>query len=105
MSADKEPTVQNLEFLARLEAVIAERLRNPSEGSYTAELAAGGIAKIARKVGEEGVELAIAGVTEDDGRVTEEAADVVYHLTLLLAVRGLSLGDVAAELERRHSPD
>lgn len=97
--------MHDLEFLTRLEAIIAERLRHPSEGSYTAELAAGGIAGIARKVGEEGVELALAGVTEDDARVTEEAADVVYHLALLLAVRGLSLNDVAAELERRHRPD
>ncbi len=100
----REPAVQNLEFLNRLEAVIAERLRDPPEGSYTAELAAAGIAKIARKVGEEGVELALAGVTEDDGRVTAEAADVLYHVMLMLCVRGLSLDDVVTELERRHRP-
>jgi phosphoribosyl-ATP pyrophosphohydrolase/phosphoribosyl-AMP cyclohydrolase len=96
--------VPDLEFLSRLEAVIAERLRDPPPGSYTAELAAAGVAQIARKVGEEGVELAVAGVTEDDARVREEAADVIYHLMLMLAVRGLSLGDVVAELERRHRP-
>lgn len=94
--------MQDLEFLSRLEGVIAERLRQPSAGSYTSELAAAGIARIARKVGEEGVELALAGVTEGDGRVTAEAADLLYHVTLLLAVRGLRLGDVVAELERRH---
>lgn len=103
--SEKEPDVQDLEFLARLEAVIGERLRNPSASSYTATLAAGGIAKIAQKVGEEGVELALAGVTSDDAHVTAEAADVVYHLMLMLSVRGLSLGDVVAELERRHRPD
>lgn len=97
--------MSNVEFLSRLEAVIADRLRNPSAGSYTAELAAAGVAKIACKVGEEGVELALAGVTEPDGRVAEEAADLIYHLMLMLAVRGLSLGDVVAELERRHRPD
>ena len=94
----------DLEFLNRLEDVIAERLRNPPAGSYTAELAAAGVTRIARKIGEEGVELALAGVTESDGRVTEEAADVLYHVMLLLAVRGLSLADVVTELERRHRP-
>lgn len=96
--------MSNLEFLSRLEAVIAERLRDPPPGSYTAELAAGGSAKIARKVGEEGVELALAGVAEDADRVRDEAADVIYHVLVMLAVRGLNLADVVAELERRHRP-
>lgn len=96
--------MSDLEFLNRLEAVIADRLRNPPPGSYTAELAAAGVAKIARKIGEEAIELALAGVTEGDERVREEAADVLYHVMLMLAVRGLSFGDVVTELERRHRP-
>lgn len=97
--------MQDLAFLNRLEAVIADRLRNPPPGSYTAGLAAAGVAGVAKKVGEEGVELALAGVTEDDTRVTSEAADLLYHVMLMLAVRGLSLAAVVAELERRHRPD
>ena len=90
------------EFLDTLERVIKTRLEQAPEGSYTARLAAQGTAKVAQKVGEEGVELALAAVAEDKARVTSEAADLLYHLTLLLAARGSSLADVVAELERRH---
>lgn len=92
----------NLEFLAALERIIAERMIEAPEGSYTARLAALGVAKVAQKVGEEGVEVAIASVAESAERTAEEAADLLYHLIVLLRLRGLSLGDVAAELERRH---
>jgi phosphoribosyl-ATP pyrophosphohydrolase/phosphoribosyl-AMP cyclohydrolase len=92
-----------IEFLAELERVIDSRLDGASaEQSYTARLAHAGILKIAQKVGEEGVELALAAAAQDDARVTSEAADLLYHLVLLLRVRGLRLADVAAELERRH---
>ena len=92
----------SLQFLDTLERVIKTRLEQAPEGSYTARLAAQGTVKVAQKVGEEGVELALAAVVEDEARVTSEADDLLYHLTLLLAVRGLSLADVVAELERRH---
>ena len=92
-----------IEFLATLEQIIDSRLAGASaEQSYTARLAREGIVKIAQKVGEEGVELALAGAAQDDARVTSEAADLLYHVILLLRVRGLRLKDVAAELERRH---
>ena len=89
-------------FLDKLQEVIRQRLTDAPEGSYTAKLASQGMLKVAQKLGEEGVELALAAAAQDQARVTAEAADLVYHLLLLLAMRQLSLGDVVAELERRH---
>ena len=91
-------------FLEKLQEVIRQRLSDAPEGSYTARLAAQGMLKVAQKLGEEGVELALAAAAQDRARVTAEAADLVYHLLLLLAMRELSLADVVAELERRHRP-
>jgi phosphoribosyl-AMP cyclohydrolase / phosphoribosyl-ATP pyrophosphohydrolase len=97
-------TQAGIGFLAALEDVIDARLAGASaEQSYTARLAQQGILKIAQKVGEEGVELALAAAAQDEARVTAEAADLLYHLVLLLRVRGLRLEDVVAELERRHA--
>ena len=92
----------DLDFLTELERVLDDRLEHLDDASYTARLAARGTPKVAQKVGEEAVELALAAVTESDERVCAEAADLVYHLSLLLRLRGLRLADVAAELERRH---
>ena len=92
-----------MQFLDILQNVIKARLEQAPESSYTAKLAAQGKLKVAQKVGEEAVELALAAVAQDDARVTAEAADLVYHLMLLLTLRGLTLGDVVAELERRHT--
>ena len=89
-------------FLTELAAIIRQRVADAPEGSYTAKLAAQGVLKVAQKVGEEGVELALAAAVQDEGRVTSEAADLVYHLLLLLELRKLTLSDVIAELERRH---
>jgi len=94
--------MDRIEFLNTLEGIIEDRLRNPTEGSYTARLAAEGELKVAQKLGEEGVEVALSAVAESPERLTEEAADLVYHLLVLLKMRGLSLGAVADELERRH---
>ena len=91
------------EFIQQLEAIIKDRFENPPEGSYTAELAAAGPKRIAQKVGEEGVELALASVAGDKQEILSEAADLVYHLLVLLNQAGLSLSDVATELEQRHS--
>jgi phosphoribosyl-ATP pyrophosphohydrolase/phosphoribosyl-AMP cyclohydrolase len=91
-------------FLQELEGVIRQRLNDAPAGSYTARLASQGVLKVAQKVGEEGVELALAAAAQDAGRVTSEAADLVYHLLLLLAMRELTLADVVAELEQRHRP-
>jgi phosphoribosyl-AMP cyclohydrolase / phosphoribosyl-ATP pyrophosphohydrolase len=94
--------MNGIEFLATLQAVIHERLRAGSTESYTARLAAQGVTKLAQKIGEEGVELALAAAVEGDDRVREEAADLLYHLLVLLAVRGLTLEDVVGTLEARH---
>jgi phosphoribosyl-ATP pyrophosphohydrolase/phosphoribosyl-AMP cyclohydrolase len=91
-----------IEFLTTLEAVIASRRDSNASGSYTAQLFAAGLPRMAQKVGEEGVELAIAAVQDDDARVTSEAADLLYHLLVLLRARDLELADVVQELERRH---
>lgn len=90
------------EFLESLERVIRERIETAPEGSYTARLVSKGISKVAQKIGEEGVELALASVIEPDERVVAESADLVYHLIVLLNVRGIPLGAVLDELEARH---
>jgi phosphoribosyl-ATP pyrophosphohydrolase/phosphoribosyl-AMP cyclohydrolase len=82
---------------------VQERLRNGSNDSYTARLAAAGTKRIAQKVGEEGVELALAAQSGDRQEIIDEAADLIYHTIVLLADLGLSLGDVANRLESRHS--
>jgi phosphoribosyl-AMP cyclohydrolase / phosphoribosyl-ATP pyrophosphohydrolase len=95
--------MSDLAFLETLEGVIAQRLKDAPDGSYTARLAAGGVKKVAQKVGEEAVELVLAAVGEDETRVTAEAADLLYHMLLLLKVRGVALADVIGELETRHA--
>lgn len=77
-------------FLARLEAVIAERANADDRSSYTARLLAEGVRRIAQKVGEEAVETALAAVGGSDEEMAEEAADLIYHLLVLLHARGLS---------------
>jgi len=94
--------VSGTAFLEELQRIIRQRLADTPEGSYTAKLAAQGMLKVAQKLGEEGVELALAAAAQDRARVTAEAADLVYHLLLLLAMRELTLADVVAELEQRH---
>ena len=93
----------SLTFLSVLEAILSDRIARHPEGSYTAELFAQGRGRIAQKIGEEGVELALAAVGDEDAEVVSEAADLLYHLLLLLRERGLSLADVVAELELRHA--
>ncbi len=90
-----------LAFLGELEEIIAQRIEERPEGSYTARLYGEGPGRIAQKLGEEGVELALAAVSRDDDAVVAESADLIYHLLLLLKSRGLSVGRVAAELESR----
>jgi len=87
--------------LAELEGLIRTRERERPPGSYTTTLFEAGIARIAQKVGEEGVETALAAVTTDDAALAGEAADLVYHLLVLLRARGLGLSDVAAVLASR----
>jgi phosphoribosyl-ATP pyrophosphohydrolase/phosphoribosyl-AMP cyclohydrolase len=94
--------VTPIAFLARLEAVIAQRATAQSDASYTAKLLARGINKVAQKVGEEGVETALAGVNESDQKLVEESADLLFHLLVLLRARQVALADVINELEKRH---
>jgi phosphoribosyl-ATP pyrophosphohydrolase/phosphoribosyl-AMP cyclohydrolase len=96
------PGGKDLAFLAQLETVIATRLADRPEGSYTARLFAEGTRRMAQKVGEEGVEVALAATGGTDAEMVGESADLLYHLALLLRARDLSLADVARELAARH---
>ncbi len=87
--------------LGALERTIALRANASPEESWTARLIQSGVRRIAQKVGEEGVECALAGAAGDEEEVLNEAADLLYHLTVLLHVRGLSIDDVAAVLAAR----
>jgi phosphoribosyl-ATP pyrophosphohydrolase/phosphoribosyl-AMP cyclohydrolase len=88
--------------LAGLDALVAQRALRRPPGSYTTRLLEAGVHAIAQKVGEEGVETALAGVAQDDAALCGEAADLVYHLLVLLRARGLGLDDVQAVLAARH---
>ena len=82
--------------------IIEERNNNPTEQSYTASLLAEGLPKIAQKVGEEGTEVVVAALSQNDERVIEEIADLTYHILVLLSARRLTPSLVLAELENRH---
>ena len=98
------PVVEHLatwEILSELERVVKDRIESPREGSYTSKIAAGGLSKAAKKVGEEGVEAALAGIAESKERAVSEAADLLYHLIIMLRMKGASLEDVYIELRKR----
>jgi phosphoribosyl-ATP pyrophosphohydrolase/phosphoribosyl-AMP cyclohydrolase len=95
--------MSDIGFVQQLEEIIRGRLEAGDDASYTARLAAQGTRRMAQKVGEEGVEVALASVTGSDDELLGEAADLVYHLLVLLNARGLSLTDVGRTLEKRHS--
>ena len=94
----------SIAFLAKLEGVVAQRATEKPDASYTAKLLSKGINKVAQKVGEEGVETALAAVNEPDDKVVAESADLLFHLLVLLRARGVPLGSVVQELEKRHRP-
>jgi phosphoribosyl-ATP pyrophosphohydrolase/phosphoribosyl-AMP cyclohydrolase len=94
---------QPFSFLAKLEDVIAQRIADKPEGSYTARIWSEGPTRIAQKVGEEGVEVALAAATQEDERLVSETADLLFHLALLLKSRNLSLMQAVKELEQRHA--
>lgn len=87
--------------LNRLEAIVAERARSGDASSWTAKLYAAGMEKAAKKMGEEAVETVIAAVSGDDQGLVSESADLLYHWLVVLAVAGVPLERVMAELERR----
>lgn len=90
------------DFLAELDALVATRDRERPVGSYTTRLFDDGVRAIAQKVGEEGVETALAAVVQDDAALCGEAADLLFHLQVLLRARGLSLDHAVAVLRARH---
>ncbi|HWA24955.1 MAG TPA: bifunctional phosphoribosyl-AMP cyclohydrolase/phosphoribosyl-ATP diphosphatase HisIE [Lacunisphaera sp.] len=91
-------------FLAHLDQVVAARIKSGDKSSYTVRLVKEGVARCAQKVGEEGVETALAALQKDDKEFAGEAADLLYHLIVLLHAKKLSLADAIAVLERRHAP-
>jgi len=95
-------TEYNQNFILQLEAIITDRYENPQEGSYINKLRTKGLNKIAQKVGEEGVETVIAALAETETDLINESSDLVFHLLVLLREKGLSLEQIAKNLEGRH---
>lgn len=87
--------------ITELYATILNRKENPKEGSYTSSLFAEGLPRIAQKVGEEGTEVVVAALSQEKARLVEELADLAYHTLVLMAAKGVSPQEVAAELEKR----
>ncbi len=80
---------------------ILNRKNNPSEGSYTSALFAQGLPRMAQKVGEEGTEVVVAALSQEDARLVEEIADLTYHVLVLMAARGIQPQDIENELNKR----
>ncbi|SMO47567.1 bifunctional phosphoribosyl-AMP cyclohydrolase/phosphoribosyl-ATP diphosphatase HisIE [Solitalea koreensis] len=95
-------TEYNQNFIFELENIIKDRFENPAENSYVNKLRQKGLNKIAQKVGEEGVETVIAALNETQEDLINEASDLVFHLIVLLREKGLTLNDIAKNLESRH---
>jgi phosphoribosyl-ATP pyrophosphohydrolase/phosphoribosyl-AMP cyclohydrolase len=96
-------SISDIAFLEDLEMIVKDRLQDPTADSYTVRLANEGVKRIAQKVGEEGVELALAAVSGDNNEIIDEAADLLYHVLVLLAIQELGLKDVCDRLRTRHS--
>ena len=99
----KEPGMRRLRGNPHAAGIDNARANDAPKDSYTAKLLSKGVLKCAQKVGEEGVETALAAAAEDDEALLGEAADLVFHLMVTLKARGLSLADVAGVLEQRHA--
>lgn len=100
---EEAPVVPKLAFLAQLQRLVAERDRERPEGSYTTRLFNDGTRRIAQKVGEEGVETALAAASGSDDELCNEAADLIFHLLVLLQSRSLPLDRVVTTLHSRHN--
>lgn len=88
--------------LTDLYALILDRKSNPKPGSYTNALFEAGLPRMAQKVGEEGTEVVVAALAQENSRLIEEIADLTYHVLVLMAAKGLTPAEVLAELEKRH---
>ncbi len=93
----------DLSFLTTLEKIIVERKSSPAEGSYTSELFAAGQQRVAQKVGEEAIEVALASTSGDRVATINESADLLYHLLVLLAQHDIQLTHVIDTLKQRHT--
>ena len=82
--------------------IILDRKANPKPGSYTNSLFDAGLPRMAQKVGEEGTEVVVAALSQDNERLIEEIADLTYHVLVLMAAKGVTPAEVAEELEKRH---
>lgn len=92
----------NVNFLNDLEALLRDRFEKRPEGSYTTKLYASGVQKILQKVGEEAIEYILDAQIADKQKAVYEGADLLYHFMVSLVAQGWSLGDIIAELEKRH---
>ncbi len=101
LKGDKEAI--GAEMLGKLQRIVDDRKQNPVDGSYTSYLFEKGIDKIAKKAGEEAVEMVIAAKNEDKEELIGECADLLYHTLVLLREKGVTLSDVCTELNKRHS--
>jgi phosphoribosyl-ATP pyrophosphohydrolase/phosphoribosyl-AMP cyclohydrolase len=101
-SCFSEAGASGVGWLGQLAAIVEQRASAGASQSYTAKLLAEGPIRIAQKVGEEGVEVALAGAAGDREQCVSETADLLYHLTVLMQARGYTWEDIAAELQRRH---
>ena len=88
--------------ITELYNIILDRQANPKPGSYTNSLFNDGLPRIAQKVGEEGTEVVVAALSQENERLVEEIADLAYHVLVLMAAKGITPAEVAGELEKRH---
>ena len=94
--------VEGPAWLAELRRIVSERARSGDGNSYTRQLLDSGVERIAQKIGEEGVEIALAGVGRDAAGCAEETADLIYHLSVLMEAKGFDWNDVVSVLKKRH---
>ncbi len=94
----------NVEFLRELENLLKDRHKTRPAGSYTTKLYDSGVQKILQKVGEESIEYILDAQNADKQKAIYEGADLLYHFMVSLVAQGWSLGDIIAELEKRHTP-
>lgn len=99
---DRDVEQPGFGFIGQLESIIEDRMKNPEDESYTAQLMSAGLYRIAQKIGEEGVEVALAATTGDHKKIGSETADLIYHVLVLLKQQGLEFADVARTLQSRH---
>jgi phosphoribosyl-ATP pyrophosphohydrolase len=100
----KTRQLENPMTLTDLYATILDRKNNPKPGSYTNSLFDLGLPRIAQKVGEEGVEVAVATLAQDDNQLIDEIADLTYHVLVAMAARGITPAQILETLEARHTP-